>query len=563
MTNITMNHILQRLGLYGRTCRHIRLQQAVSFVEYRCRRLYYQSPFYPSLEEKVPVPTKLKVVPLDLWRGDKTQGKQIADNTFVFFADKYQLDERANWYPKNKHAEWQKCLHDFDWIAHLKAMGDEGIPHANRLLESWLENCSQYHLVSWHPAVLSKRIVNWLVYADWLFAKGGGTLHEFFMYSLTQQAALMERCLQWDVGGFYLLKNLKALIYIGLCLPGKQTTYLDGLNILLDQLKIQINPDGSHYQRSALYHAELLRDFLDIQALIRRAGHTVPPQLSDVIDRMTTALHFYIYPDEKLGLFHDGTTLNADQLGQLVARCGVAEETPALLHDAGFARLERGKTMIMADVGAPCPKGVDYFAHACTLAFELCVGEERVFVNSGTYGPHPVIRQQLRETGAHNTVEIGKHSSAEVWGYARVGRRPRIVRATVREEADVGVGLDAAHDGYRHLGIIHNRRIFLNEAGDDIRGEDYLTTRTPTDSTVVAWFHLHPNMHYKIKNEFEAEITTPQKKQLRLKVSGGSLRDSESKYAPLYGEVTPAKAITVHGRWDTNKCIIRWAIKLI
>ena len=63
--------------------------------------------------------------------------------------------------------------------------------------------------------------------------------------------------------------------------------------------------------------------------------------------------------------------------------------------------------------------GPDYIpghAHADTLSFELSIGAQRVFVNSGTseYGLSPK-RLNQRKTAAHNTVEVDGKDSSQVW----------------------------------------------------------------------------------------------------------------------------------------------------
>ena len=63
-----------------------------------------------------------------------------------------------------------------------------------------------------------------------------------------------------------------------------------------------------------------------------------------------------------------------------------------------------------------------------TLSFELSIGDQRVFVNSGIseYG-NTSSRQNQRKKKSHNTVEIDNKDSSEVWSSFRVAKRAQII----------------------------------------------------------------------------------------------------------------------------------------
>src|SRR5690606_3552585 len=100
------------------------------------------------------------------------------------------------------------------------------------------------------------------------------------------------------------------------------------------------------------------------------------------------------------------------------------------------------------------PVGPDYLpghAHADTLSFELSVGGERVFVDSGTSTYQAgQVRDFQRSTRAHNTVVIDGLNSSDVWGAFRVGQRARVFDVLV-QETEGYLFVSAAHDGYRRL----------------------------------------------------------------------------------------------------------------
>lgn len=553
---------LKKIYTYYNTVKHLKMSQIAARLEYKVKCFYYQSPFYPFLEDKLESPHNLLVSPPYLWEGDMLHAEKIVSkNTFEFLNKTIHFGEDIKWYPQGASALWVYNLHYFNWVNDLKSLKDKGQEKATNLTEDWLLQCNHFNKISWHPYPLSLRIINWLTHYHFLTEKMNASTKEVFHQSLLRQCEHLSRNLEWDVEGNHLIKNLKALIYIGLCLPGHQTAYLEALNLLLDQLKNQINDDGGHYEKSPHYHVDVLVDLLDVTALIRKAGQTPPNGLTETIDRMALAFDFYRYNDKQLALFNDGTIGNKKQLDAIWKRCRMVEKRPNELPETGYVRLERKKSMLFMDVGKCCPDELPAHGHADTLAFEFCYGEERIFVNSGTYAYQHKKRNIFRSTAAHNTVSIGSESSAEVWGAFRIGRRPTQVTYTFKQEDKVGSGVNASHDGYTHLGANHSRSVFMSEDGVDIRGEDKITCNK--NLKTLAHFHLHPDMQCKVLNSEEAQITTPKGVKMAFKISGGRLYDAGSEYAPQFGEITKGKQLVIKGNYRQNTCVIKWAIKIL
>ena len=99
--------------------------------------------------------------------------------------------------------------------------------------------------------------------------------------------------------------------------------------------------------------------------------------------------------------------------------------------------------------------GPDYIpghAHADTLSFELSLGRERVFVNSGIseYGLTES-RLYQRKTRAHNTVEVDNKDSSQVWSGFRVANRARVVERYCELNINKSIFLRGSHDGYKSL----------------------------------------------------------------------------------------------------------------
>lgn len=495
-----------------------------------------------------------------LWEGFADQGTAVAQNTFSFVGRTIAMGKSLTWHPTEASALWQFHLHYHDWLADLYAAKNQ--EDAARLLEDWLLNCDHFHTVVWHPYPLSLRVVNWLTYGPWAIAHSNAVLQEAFYASLVRQVKHLQDNLERDLGGNHLIKNLKALIYAGLLVPGQQGLYLEILPLFLKELKRQVLPDGMHYELSPMYHVQVLQDVLDVHALLLKANQPVPPQLDDVLERMIVALAVMRHPDGGLALFNDGAVGDVRLLTRLEKRLGGVSQVPDKLPDAGYYRLQRGKLWLLIDAGRVGPDANPGHAHADMLSFELSIGAQRVFVNGGTYAYQHALRNTFRGTPMHTTVTVEETNSAEVWSAFRVGRRPRQVRAEMKYTAGKDIVWSGSHDGYRHEGIQHIRRLSMASDGSVLRGEDEINGPIKAKDRVMAHFHVHPEVQATVVSDTHAELTLPDGSRWVFQVTSGRLYDKESQYAPHFGELSPTKKLVIQGRLNRGQCMFGWRLKM-
>jgi uncharacterized heparinase superfamily protein len=260
--------------------------------------------------------------------------------------------------------------------------------------------------------------------------------------------------------------------------------------------------------------------------------------------------------DGGLALFNGTRDEHATVVEQVLTQAGRASRAPAALPDAGFHRLNTGRTVLIVDAGPPPPHGVDRLSHAGTLSFELSIGRERLVVNCGAapLGNGAWI-DAARATAAHSTLVIADTSSSEIKPQG-LGRRPE--RVTVeRNEANGAHWLEASHDGYRKpFGAIHRRRLYLAESGGDIRGEDVIEAATPQPFTIR--FHLHPGVTASMVQDGEGALLRLPSGGWRLRAEGAKMSLEESIY--LGGpEPRRSEQVVLTGMQDGPQHV-KWAI---
>lgn len=562
-----------------RTVRHVPFGMVRARVAYRLRCFYYASPLY-GLRTAVRgvAPFALKMNPPDLWGGDAENAKKLAAGHFSMVGVTIPLGASGNpaprtWFPPQASALWVFHLHYHDWLADLHAADD--LATARKLLVDWMEACGHWHPLAWHPYPLSLRLVNWLTHAAWVLGEkqtkdwddeAAGAFRELL---LVQAKHLARNCEVW-LGGNHLIKNLKALVYAGACLPGQEALLVQGLSTLLRELPRQVHPDGGQVEASPWYQAQVLADVVDVAAVLRKAGG-VPARLQDIMERMAAALEMYRHADGGLALFNDGAVGDVAYLDKLLKRAG-AGEPPVVLPQTGYVRMQRGASVVLLDVGKVGPDENPGHAHADTLSFEWSLagkpGAERVVVNGGTYAYQHRQRNLFRGTPMHSTVVVDGGDSAEVWGVFRVGRRPRVAGHSIKNPQEGDMAVQGWHDGYAHKGVTHTRTMVLADDGKTLRGEDVVEFsrgwrlwRKPP-AKVVARFHLAPGCTCRLLDADSAEITTAKGRTIHLKVRGGRLDVQDGQHAPQFGVLEGNKVIVLHGKGGAV-CKVEWMFKLL
>jgi uncharacterized heparinase superfamily protein len=139
--------------------------------------------------------------------------------------------------------------------------------------------------------------------------------------------------------------------------------------------------------------------------------------------------------------------------------------------------------MDMGEVGASYQPG---HVHSDTFNFLLYVNHQPFIVDTGTSTYEKNERRQLeRSTSSHNTITIGDYDQTQVWGGFRVGKRAGIMSLIESDNK-----FSSSHDGYKNIGVIHNRKFITNK--DSVHIFDKLNNLEIYEK--IAHFHFHPSI---------------------------------------------------------------------
>jgi uncharacterized heparinase superfamily protein len=485
------------LPRFFRTVRHLRPSQAYWRARYVAERRLSRVRGKKSVATagaNGSVPRVRFDVPRSLFNvdggpADEKLVRQLSLGAFEHLNQVRELGRPVNWLlgPIDHDRLWTVTLHYHHWaydLARLAARRDETGEQASRLfvelISDWIARCDVTipgsQPLAWNAYAIATRIGWWIRSALLLDTEWWSQHDDFrakFLTSLWKQAGYLADHIEWDLGGNHLIRDALGLAWAGRIFDGPEAKkWLKmATSLAVEQCREQVLADGGHFERSPMYHLHVMEDLLLISLLIEDPA--AKQRLQSVLERMTEFARWARHPDGGIPLLNDAALeadFRPDDLLNRAAESGLSVD--ASLSGGGRHFAETGLAVwhgkpwtVFFDVG---PLGPDYqpgHGHADNLTLECSYGSERLFVDPGTYSYDCDDRRANdRSTAAHNTVCVDRTDSSEVWHIFRVGRRAKPVRVDVRAKSD-GLDASAAHDGYAHLDVFHQRRIQVAEGG--------------------------------------------------------------------------------------------------
>jgi uncharacterized heparinase superfamily protein len=507
-----------------------------------------------------PVPADLRLKLNERWPGDAKRGGAILVGE-IEFAGEMLRNPLPVWLPPTGGPGWLAAWHGFGWLVHLLAVGTAARDPARALVHSWLGESAAWHPIAWRSDVVATRIFAWIVHFEELAGRESDRpLRRAMLASLASQVRHLSRTAAWELTGAPRLRALKGLIGGLAAFGGSEKRMTRALKSLEGELAAQILPDGGHRSRNPSVQLAVLRDLIDIRAVLRAATAETPVALQQAIERMAPMLRFFRHGDRRLALFNNSVEEDGVVVDLALTRSETRGHPLTAAPQSGFQRLQAGQSLVLVDTGKPPARGFDGRAHAGPLSFELSQGRDRIIVNCGGYrGAKPAWRRVARASAAHSVLVVADTNAVEIMADGALGRGPSNVRSE-RAEDGGHQWIAASHDGYRpRFGLTYARELYLSGDGDDLRGEDKLTGRS--GAPFALRFHLHPAVEASlIEDGGGALLKLPSGAVWRLRAAGAEMGLGESVYLGT-GEVRKTQQIVLSGTTGPSGATVRWAIR--
>ncbi len=540
---------MHKLLLYFNTLKYLRLRQYI----YRLKKLLVRPKVTDIFERKFPKRS-------ENWMHIQLYQEKIDQNLHSSFLNhKKKLNFPDDWNNESLNKLWLYNLHYFE---DLLSEGSEK-KHKNhlKLLKIWIEQNTEGIGNGWEPYPTSLRIVNTL--KAWL---GGLSLDMNIFKSIFYQSSFLSNNLEKHLLGNHYFVNLKALFFAGVIFK-KQNWINKYENLLIKEIDEQVLDDGANFELSPMYHSLMLVDLLDLLNLCRAypkfTSSEIKQKLETNISKMLIFYEAMLHPDGGLSFFNDsvdGIAPTKDKIYMYALKLGFApldkstDEVKIFnFKNSGYMCASSLESKLIFDA---CKIGPDYIpghGHADTLSFELSLGRERVFVNSGIseYGLSQK-RISQRKTCSHNTVEVDNKDSSQVWSGFRVANRANIVNRQISYKNNI-ISMSATHDGYKTLfgGCFHFRE--LNLYKDKLFIKDLLKGRF---DNARSFFYFHPKLHVSIENNHL--IIRGRNFAMHSDINNKNIVLKDSLWHPEFGMDIPNKKIEVSFDGNSSELEFKW-----
>ena len=451
---------------------------------------------------------QILIVPQELRASDPSFWHEVENGHFGLASQIADLKGASPFRIRPPSLAWEQELHGFGWLRHLAATeSDEASAAARQFVLDWIKINRSPRGVAYEPAVIARRLMSWIAQANMLLEGADASSYTAIMSSVGQQVVSLNTTWRNAPDGVPRMVSLIALVLADLAVSGNDRQLKDAQVALIAELHRQLLDDGGHVSRNASVLADLVLDLLPLGQCFQARGLTAPEEIALVVKKALAFLRFMRLGDGMLARFNGVSTGSPAALATVLGYSGGELDAVAAAETSGYARLERGDSLLIADVGPPPPIEIATEAQAGALSFEMTSRARLIFVNGGFPGPADRDWDAVaRATASHNTLCLAESSSSRLVRHAKleaiVGgmpiRGPDLVVAKLSDEGGTAV-LAGSHDGYvQRFGLMHFRRIELSQDGTNLNGLDRLEPprgklRLKADLPFAIHFHLHPD----------------------------------------------------------------------
>lgn len=539
-----------------------------------------------SLQVKRPMP--FSDVKSKLIFGEKATGLALLGGDFNFAGQTLNVGADDPWdraAPSERFARW---LHGFHWFEDLITLKEPSAAiKARFLVDRWIDVYGGHNPFAWELSTLTSRLYAWLsMWSPALNADSSGEIASLRRTSALRQMKYLRTHYTRTEPGFPRFMAALTLALGGGRLADKAESYLDrGLDWLDDEIEIQILPDGGHISRSPETAFKALNALMVLDEILEARGISRSKSMGRAIDRLQPIIPFFTHTDGTLACFNGGGEGQKKRIEKILKAAELTSRPFGYSPHTGYQRLAHGGTVIIADTGRTTAAPYDKEAHLAPLAFELSTQAGRMIVNCGWSGEQPANwRSAVRATAAHSSLTLGETSAGKLLDE---GFRARLLGDVIekgiddvtakRKEQVTGVWLETSHGGYRaKTGLMHRRRLYITQDGEDIRGEDSLYLPVGAEALrrdAIAFdirFHLHPSCRATLaQDQKSALIIQDGRVGWRMRTDGGPLSVEPSFYLGTGSTPQKTSQIVIRGKafadgdGETQSNRVRWSLRLL
>lgn len=434
------------------------------------RQLWRKSPFYRLTLRRGEIPYSLAVVPTDPWPGDLHAGQLLIEGKITFAHHITPITDL--WMPKDIASLALENLHTFTWLRDLRTQGDNSARRlARQLITNWIERHQDWKVYPWKPSLTGHRVANWIALYDFFCASADDSFRTLFFKNLARQVRHLSHAWQDEPTPLERFFALKGMIYGAVTFPQEQFQLSSLLGHLEQQVQEQLLPDGGHKSRCPQTHLLVLRDLIDIRAILRLIHYDIPPFLVTSISQMAPIVRLFRHGDGKLATFGQEIYVSSAVIDMVLSLADVRGRPPEHAPASKFERCSAKNSLILLNVGSKIESSQPALWEEGTglLNFEWSLGRNRLI----TQGDLILQTQEgilLSSPKIEEILPIQSHRTSQ----------------------EGHVLLEATYNPTHKTPFFHKRQVYLQGHHQSLRGEDQI--QTPQEAVYGVRFILNKDL---------------------------------------------------------------------
>lgn len=501
------------------------------------RRTWCNSVLYRFTLLRGVIPKHLSVMPADPWPGDIYAGRLLLDGKFVISNQVISMTDL--WMPNEIDSTVLADLHSFTWLRDLRALGDNSARRlARQLISNWIDRNQDWHLYSWQVGITGHRVATWIGLYDFFCSSADESFRTLFFREIARQVRHLTYAWEGASTPLERIYALKGIIYAAIAFPGENHRLATLLPKLENEIHTQILSDGGHVSRCPQTHLIVLRDLIDIRAMLRLIHQEAPSFLQITINQMAPIVRLFRHGDGGLATFGSVTQVPPLVIDMVLSLADVRGRPPERASHLGFERCVNKSSLILLNVGTKVAgaRSVTGEEGTGTLNFEWSIGRDRLILQGD------LILQ----------TEEGKHF------HIPDSIDPKSIQLH-RTSQEGHTLLDATYARPDGLSFCHRRQLYLGGNQPNLRGED--TIQAPCEAIY--------GIRFVLDKEVEASLVSGRRGvMIRIPTHGKANRKEGQQWRLLVSGVEEilcepymaSQAILLLGRIKANHpTSVQWA----
>ena len=434
--------------------------------------------------------------------------EKVLDNKITFLNREIDFGTKIDWQKEElNHGTklWKLNLHYHDFLFDIalkyKVSSDKKyLNYLEKTINEWIKSnpigTKGYGGDNWNSYCLSLRIVSWIKIYILLENSLSKSFKKEFIESLWIQGEFLYDNLELDILGNHLIKNYKALYYLGEFFQTEKYT-LQGEKLYNKYIDRQFTSHGMHEELSPMYSGLILEDLIEVYLI------TEDKDLERLIHKQYQSLNYLIGTDKKFTYFNDSINKNGIEFTQLeelyykVFPSAILDKDIYTFNFDGYIGFQNDKEKLIFDAGAVVCGNQPGHGQCDALSFEYFIGDEKIFTNSGLYEYNSGERRTYsRSTKAHNTLSYNQMEQSEIWSSFRMARRAS-VSFDLEELTTKSLKIEGRVKGFDFEQDVEHKRVLTKES-NLLKIVDSVISNDNRDSEI--FFHLMLPFSFNIEN---------------------------------------------------------------